>query len=99
MKDKITKLVNKPNSGVRMDPATSLLTTTIRIGSLELTALGAGVCDNEEDLLRALSRPCLRKAVEDAFMQLYRDRPLRVNVFRSTDVLLQVKCVLHNAMH
>ena len=70
----------------------------MELGSDEMTDLGCGFIDSDAGLVAALTRPTLRKAVEDSFEQLYKERPLPLNVYRSTDIILKVNCVLHTAM-
>lgn len=97
--NKILKLVKDPRSGLVEDPTSGLISSTLKLGSMELAALAGREIEDDVSLGEALSRPTLQRSCEDALLHLFEDRPLHVNVFRSTDVALKVSIsVLHNAM-
>ena len=86
-------MLNTPGSRLVRNHATGNITSTIKLGSCELTSLGAGVIEDDEGLAAALSKPTIQRAVEEGLVTLYREGPfsaLHCNIFRNMDVALQV---------
>lgn len=74
MTDKLTKMLADPFSGLSVDPITGFLSTRVELGSMELTALGAGPINTDAGIVAALSKPSLRKSCEDALIDMFNHR-------------------------